>query len=442
LKTTKSPPVAQRAYFTTAMLSIGYALSYIDRLLPNLMIEPIKADLQLSDTQVSLLSGLSFAILYSIAAIPLARLADSWSRRGVIVIGLILWGAATALCGLASSFAIFFLMRMGVGLGEAGLTPAAYSLLADLFPPGKRARPTGIFVLSTALGSGVALLAGAVGLDFADSLRSQGGWWASIASWRLVLIWTGLATLALVPFMIFIADPKRVTHNAEVTPFREVLSEIWKHRRAYSPLMVGIPVINLAAYGALAWVPTFFIRTHGWSIQEAGLAVGGASIVGGIIGGIAGSWFIDYLNRRSASAALLFCVGAVAGCLALSVGLVVVSNASIQITFVLILSGLVLPIGVTGAVCLQDVARPAVRAQVSSIYLMLAAIVGVGLGPTLVAVFTDFVFANEGMLGWSIASVWLLVLSLVAPIILWNLGSFHALASQRRIEAQTLMQCE
>lgn len=428
-------PSRGRAYFTTAMLSLAYALSYVDRQLPNLLIQPIKADLGLSDTQVSLLSGLSFAIFYAIAAIPLARLADGWSRRGVIVGGLSLWGVATTLCGLAGSFGSFFAARMGVGLGEAGLTPAAYSLIADLFPPGKRARATGLFVLSSAVGSGLAMLVGAIGLQLVDELRqSTGGWLAHYASWRVVLAGTGVATLALVVPMLAIADPRGAPHAGGTIRLMAVVAEMWCERKAYAPLMLAIPLINVVAYGSVAWMPTFFIRTHGWSVQQAGLWVGGASIAGGVIGGSLGGWTVDVLGRRRPAAALVYCVGALAVCFVSSVVISAFPYVAVQLGLVMAQSAMMLAVGIIGAVSIQDVARPAMRAQVSSIYLMIAALVGVGLGPTAVALLTDYVFKDEAKVGWSIAVEWLVILMIVAPIVLRSRNAFSELALQRRLE--------
>ena len=159
-------PTPVVAWTTLAILFLAYISSFVDRMIISLLVEPIKADFQISDTQISLLLGLSFAIFYCLAALPIGRLVDIWSRKKIITVGITLWSFMTALCGLAQNYTQLFLARIGVGVGEASLAPAAYSMLADSFPPKKLGLAMGVFTMGTAVGAGLALIIGGAIISF------------------------------------------------------------------------------------------------------------------------------------------------------------------------------------------------------------------------------------------------------------------------------------
>ena len=159
-------PTPVVAWTTLAILFLAYISSFVDRMIISLLVEPIKADFQISDTQISLLLGLSFAIFYCLAALPIGRLVDIWSRKKIVTVGITLWSFMTALCGLAQNYTQLFLARIGVGVGEASLAPAAYSMLADSFPPKKLGLAMGVFTMGTAVGAGLALIIGGAIISF------------------------------------------------------------------------------------------------------------------------------------------------------------------------------------------------------------------------------------------------------------------------------------
>lgn len=162
-------PSSLSVWTTVTILMIAYVLSFIDRQILNLLVEPIRRDLVISDTQMSLLMGLSFALFYTICGIPLGRLADTSNRRGLIAIGVLFWSAATAACGMAKLYWQFLICRIGVGVGEAALSPAAYSLIADSFPPERRATAISVYSMGVYLGSGIAFLLGGLVIQFASA---------------------------------------------------------------------------------------------------------------------------------------------------------------------------------------------------------------------------------------------------------------------------------
>lgn len=417
-----------RPYVTVCILSLLYAFSFLDRNLPSLLLRDIKHDLSLSDTEVSLLTGTAFAIVYVLASFPLSRLADRGSRRSVIAIGVFIWGVMTALCGAASSFLLFFVARMGVGLGEAAITPASHSLIATLFPAGQRGRPMAIFNLGAILGMGSAMLvgAGAVALIEVGKSAFPQFFLAAVPTWRLVMMSIGLLTLLLVLLAVRIADPasaSRADPTADQS-LRKVLGVMWKERGAYAPLVLAIPFTNLGIFGFNTWVPSLFIRTHGWGESETGLKVGMASVIGGLVGALFSSLVSDRLASRSAAAPLNIVLCSITACTIIAWLIVLTNNPNIQLLLIGTLHVAVFPMGVLGVVALQGITHPSIRAQASAIFVMVAVLVGVGAGPTVVAVFTDFIIQDEQHVHWSMAYTWLLVMLVSGPIILFNRSAY------------------
>ena len=231
------PPFFKRPHVTVAVWGVLYAFSYLDRNLPSLLRPLILRDLGPTDTEVSFLTGASFAIVYVAASLSLAHLADRWSRRNVIAIGTACWGAMTALCSAASNFRIFFFARMGVGFGEAAIAPAFNALIAALYPSRKRARPMWLMMLGLILGTAASMLVGGGALALFDASKTvfPNSFIADISSWRLVMMSVGLLTILLVVPTLRIADPQpEKTSDGNAMPsIRETLAEIWKEKRAY-----------------------------------------------------------------------------------------------------------------------------------------------------------------------------------------------------------------
>lgn len=203
-------PSSLSAWTTVTILMIAYVLSFIDRQILNLLVEPIRRDLVISDTQMSLLMGLSFALFYTICGIPLGRLADTRSRRGLIAIGVMFWSAATAACGMAKLYWQFLICRIGVGVGEAALSPAAYSLIADSFPPERRATAISVYSMGVYLGSGIAFLLGGLVIQFASA---QGNVvlpvLGEVRPWQLIFLILGVAGVLFTLLMLAVREPAR-----------------------------------------------------------------------------------------------------------------------------------------------------------------------------------------------------------------------------------------
>lgn len=429
-------PFFKRPHVTVGVLTMLYAFSYLDRNLPSLLLPNIQRDLQLTDTEVSILTGTAFALIYVAASLPLARLADRWSRRGVIAAGTGCWGLMTTLCGGASTFRLFFLARMGVGLGEAAITPASNALIAALYPSGKRARPMSLMMLGLILGTAAAMLVGGAALAAFDAskIAFPNSFLADIPSWRLVLMSIGLATvLMVIPAMKIVDPPPEKTKDDDKMPsIRETLSEIGREKRAYAPLLFAFPYHSIGLFGFNTWIPTLFVRQHVWSVSETGVKLGIVTVVAGLAGATISSLAADKLANRSEFSPLAIALWCILGCTVITWLIVLIPNPIVQLALVACWHVTVFPISVMGLVALQEIARPKVRALVSSFVTMIVSLMGVGAGPTVIALFTDYVFQDRQAVGLSIGFAWLSVLVISGSIILFSRKAFVELVVKRR----------
>ena len=293
-------PSSTRAWMTVAILMLAYVLSFVDRQILNLLVEPIRRDLDITDTHMSLLMGFSFAVFYTICGVPIGRLADRKSRRGIIAIGVLVWSLMTALCGTPKPFWHFLVFRIGVGVGEAALSPSAYSLIADSFPPKLRGTAMSVYSMGIYIGSGLAFLLGGLVVKFASAqgdveLPVLG----MVRPWQLIFLVLGAAGVLFAAVLLLIREPSRKGVGAGVeVPLSEVAGYIRQNRRTVLCHNFGFACLAFAAYGSSAWIPTFFIRTYGWSASDVGVLYGSVVAVAGSIGIIAGGRLSDLLHRR------------------------------------------------------------------------------------------------------------------------------------------------
>ncbi len=280
-----------RAYanYVLGVLVLVYVMNFVDRQLISILIEPIKAEFGASDAEMGILTGFAFAIFYTIAGIPVARLADLWLRRSVIAIGLAVWSAMTALTGLSRSFTELTLARIGVGIGEAGGTPPSHALLSDYFPPERRATALGIFSLGVPLGTLVGY--------------SLGGWIGEHFGWRAAFVWIGLPGLALALLVrLTVREPRRGGYEATRRAGGSATTgEVLRHLRALQTFRWLVPAVSLASfsgYGFAIWKPVFLMRVHDFSMAEAGLWIGLLSGATGFLSTLLGGFVADWLARR------------------------------------------------------------------------------------------------------------------------------------------------
>ncbi|MFI8607448.1 spinster family MFS transporter [Pseudomonas sp. NPDC077649] len=401
-------PSSARAWVTVAILMVAYVLSFVDRQILNLLVEPIRRDLLINDTQMSLLMGLSFALFYTICGIPLGRVADTRSRRGLIAIGVLFWSAATAACGMAKLYWQFLLCRIGVGVGEAALSPAAYSLIADSFPAERRATAISVYSMGVYLGSGLAFLVGGLVIQFASA---QGNVLlpvlGEVRPWQLIFLILGGAGVLFTLLMLAVKEPARRGAGAGVAvPLADVGRYIRANRRTVLLHNFGFAGLAFAGYGSAAWVPTFYIRTYGWDAGQVGIVYGCIVAVFGCLGIVFGGRLADWMAKRGRSDANMR-VGLYAALGALPLVLLFPLMDTAFWASVLLAPTvfcLSMPFGVAPA-AIQEIMPNSMRGQASAIYLFVITLIGLGIGPTAVALVTDFVFADDNALRYSLLIV-------------------------------------
>ena len=242
---------------------LAMLVSFVDRQVITLLVQPIRQDLGINDTQISLLMGFAFAIFYVLMGVPIARLSDRYNRRNIIAAGIFLWSLATAACGLAKNFTHLFLARIGVGVGEATLTPAAYSMIADYFPKEKLGRALGVYSTGVYLGAGVATVAGGAAVKLISQANPvELPLLGTVAPWQMTFMVVGLPGLLLVlVMMLSIREParkdvnERIDSAAGAVPIREVLAFIWKNRGTFGSIFIGYAFGGMAFYRFLFWMP-------------------------------------------------------------------------------------------------------------------------------------------------------------------------------------------
>ena len=282
---------------------LAYTLSWMDRNLPAILIEPMKADLGATDTQLALLTGFAFALCHATLTVPLSWLVDRWDRARLVTLGVLVWSAMTFACGFAPSFEILFLTRMGVGLGEAVLLPAAYSLLADLFPREQRPKALMLFVLGSPIGSALALSGGGLLHGWFDTAAPS--WIGGLSAWRATFAVVGLLGVGVAALMLLLPEPRRRGAGVVVqvaTPANADNRAFFDYLRSAAfflvPVIGGVTLFNLFVNGFFAWLPPLFVRSFGWSLPTIGSTLGSAVLITGLIGAPLGAFLATTLGRR------------------------------------------------------------------------------------------------------------------------------------------------
>jgi MFS family permease len=396
------------AWYVVGVLLVVYTFSFIDRQILNLLVGPIRRDLEISDTGLSVLTGFSFAIFYTLFGLPLGRIADSYSRRGLIAAGFVMWSLFSAGCGLARNFAQMLLMRTGVGIGEATLAPAAFSLIVDYFPPERRATAQSVYAAGVYVGAGLAYVLGGIVIATtaasADYVLPLIG---TVRSWQLVFFAIGLPGVVFALLLFTVMEPARRGAGAKRTiPLKDVLSYYKDNRATFARHHAGVAVNFLAAYGAAAWVPSFFIRHHHWSAAQFGAVFGPEVAVCGVLGLVFGGWLADrYAAKGRRDACMRVIVLAIVLWLPFGVAYLLVPNATVAIALLApTLFFLAMPLGTMSA-ALMEVTPARMRGQAAAIMLFIGNIVGLGFGPTAIALFTDYVFRDDNLVGSSLLIV-------------------------------------
>ena len=378
----------------------------------NYLVVPIKEDMGLTDFEISFIQGWGFVLAYIIFSIPFGRIVDKVNRVRVLIGGIIIWSVATAACGFSKNSWQLVLSRSGVGAGEAALTPASWSIISDLFPVEKRSFPMSIYLMGPYIGQGLSLLFGAQILRIYNEPVTL---FESIIvqPWQIIFLIIAVPGIILGLFMFSLKDPERkeglTGDREENESIREVFSYIIKNIGAYMPLLIGSAFIIVLLYGLQSWVPTFLHRIHGWEHTRIGDQYGLVALFAGSLGVISGPVFERYLTKLNYNPPIIIL------CIITSIALTILG----PITFLSLNSDIVLiGIFITSffitfplalfATSLQNITPNQYRGVVSGLYVFTVNIVGYGLGPMVVAFFTDKVFKSEMAIDLSMATMFLI----------------------------------
>ncbi|MXW19753.1 MAG: MFS transporter [Gammaproteobacteria bacterium] len=413
----------RRSWYVVGVLTVAYICSFIDRSVLGLMVGPIRSELGISDTQFSLLHGFAFAIFYTLLGIPIAWLADRASRRNIIAAGIAVWSLMTAFCGLARTFGAMFMARVGVGVGEAALSPAAYSMIADLFPREKLGRALGIYSSGVFIGIGLSfiLVAELIGALDTVNLPVVG----ELTPWRLTLIVLGIPGLAIAALCFTFREPARLGAAKGGVPLGEVGRFFGSNFSLYALHFVAFSMLTLLFNAVMAWFAEYLIRIHDMDRGDAGWYIGLIVTFFGGGGIICGGLYADYLKRRGDNGgAIRSALLAAVVLLPFGAAATLMPNAGLSLLLcapLLFFSSWVFAPATTA---LQLFTPPAMRAQFSAVYLFVVNLTGIGFGGTAVALITDFVFRDDDMLHYSIALTAGLS-GLVSIILLWRLLAIY-----------------
>ncbi|SAL83709.1 major facilitator transporter [Caballeronia arvi] len=436
-------------WYVVVICMLAYVFSFIDRQVLALMIEPIKRDLHLTDTQFSLLHGFAFSLFYAVMGMPIAYLADRFARPRIIATGIALWSIATAACGLSQSFVQMFASRMSVGVGEAALSPGTYSMLADYFPKEKMGRAIGIYSLGSFIGGGIAFLVG----GYVIALLKHASVFTlpivgELRAWQLTFFIVGLPGLLVAfVFMLTVRDPARKglaqddTGNVKRVAMGDALRFIASHRKTFFCHYIGFSFYAMGLYCLMSWTPAFYMRRFGLTPVETGYMLGIVMLVANTTGVFCGGWLNDWLLRRGRTDAPMRAAWIGAACM-LVPAIAFTQTASLGASLAWLVAAMFfasfpLP---TSAAAMQALAPNQMRAQISAMFLLVSNLIGLGLGTTLVALVTDKVFGSPLAVGHSMALINAVAIVLAAGLLFAGCRQYQASLDREAREARTTVE--
>lgn len=407
-------PSARKAWALVAVLMAAYTCAFVDRQILTLLVEPIRRDLRISDTQFSLLTGGAFMIFYTGLGMPLAWLADRGNRRALIMAGMTFWSLMTAACGLATGFWGLFAARIGVGAGEAALSPAAYSMIADSFAPHRRARAMAVYVLGAIAGSGLALMIGGVVIHWANSagpitLPILG----AVQTWQIAFIIVSLPGFLILALMLGVSEPRRLEPAGSHSQPVSLRATLQSRAGVFFMVTFGYALLGVVIASYMAWAPSILIRAHGWTPSEAGLAFGAMLLFGCTGGVLAGGWIADRMAAAGASDALLrTAIGGGLAALPFSILMPLVENAVLASILLAVASFTFGIMNGLTAPTFQAMAPNRLRARIFALYFLIANPIAFVAGPTSVALISDRILHDANQIGQALS----IVSAIVTPI--------------------------
>ncbi len=383
----QTKPITSNRAYVLFILVVVYTFNFIDRQIIGILAVPIKADLGLTDTQLGLMGGLAFALFYTGLGIPVAMLADRFSRTWIMTAALAIWSLMTAASGLATNFWQLFAARLGVGVGEAGGVAPAYSLISDFFPPNQRARALSVYSFGIPIGS-------AIGIVF-------GGVIATLLDWRIAFFIVGLAGLVLAPvFRLTIKEPPRggFDRQREDTkpPNLKTILRTLAGKPSFWLVSLGASCSSMMGYGLFFWLPSFFVRSFDMTLLNASLYFGAVLLVGGLVGIWAGGWLGDRFGQMRRSRYIT--IPAFAFLATIPFYIIAMTSESMLLTFSVLLIPTALGLVWLGPVIsvIQHLVPPNMRATASAIFLFINNLIGIGIGTFAIGLLSDLLSVQYG----------------------------------------------
>lgn len=382
-------------WYVVGVLMLVSMLSLLDRQILSLLVAPLRAEFGINDAQVGLLLGIVFAGAYALAGLPLAHAADRGHRRNLILFGVLVWSAATGALAYAQDYGDLLLARAAVAVGEAALAPAAYSLIASTFPPGQTARANSVYAMGVYLGVGVAVVIGGALTQLSQSgaaLALPG--FGAVRPWQYVLLLLALAGPVMALLLLTVREPARVVHG----PARAGLGALWAHRRLLLLHNLGFAMFSLSGYASAAWLPAYFMRNHGWTPGQFGLAYGLIVMVFGCAGALFGGWLADRPgNRGSVAAPLRIGAATAAASLLAGLGYLLPVDGALAMALVMPAAFCIAMPGGLWPAALQRLLPQEVVGRAVAVCLLLVNLLGLGLGPTLVGLINHLLGQDQAL---------------------------------------------
>jgi MFS family permease len=417
---TRAWPPAARGWLAVALLALASIMSQFDRTVINLMVGPVKAAFSLDDTHFGMLQGIAFGIFYVLACIPIGRLADRYSRSVIIGVAIGFWSLFAMGSGLARTYLQLFLTRIGVAVGEASLTPAGFSMLADLFPPERLGKPVGAYLMSSPVGQGFAFMGGGLLLQWlsTSSLLASGPL-ATFSPWQAAFLIVGFPGLLLVPAFLLFRDPQRRGEDGAAAPLplplAEVVAVVRSRAVALALMFAGFAMVPVVSYAFGIWTPALFQRVYGWNPAQVGVGFGLIQLIFGTGGAYFGGWLSDRIAQRGQlDAPLKVAAFGFVGCGLFGALAPLMPSAPLALTLLapaIFLSNI--PYACAGT-ALQLLIPNRARAQVSAMYITMTTLIGLGVGPMIVGLMTDHLFPEPTGIRYSMA----IVVGVAAPVLM------------------------
>lgn len=419
-----------QSWYLVFVLLLFYIFSFIDRQIIALLVEPMKRDLHVTDTQIGLLQGVAFALLYCTLGIPIGRLADRMNRKSIVAAGVVIWSIMASLCGLARNVWQLFAARIGVGIGEAALSPAAYSMITDAFPREKLGRAFSVYNMGIAIGSGIALLVGGL---VVGAVSGEGQTFTlpvvgEVRAWQMVFIVTGAPGILLPLLLLSVREPARrgLIKTAmsgggisQKIPLGEVLKFMASNGRFYSLHFGAMAMMAMLGYAVGAWLPTVMARSYSIPAAQVGQVLGISVLSINTVGIFVAGRISDRLTAKGRTDAPIIV------CLATAIAVVLTSSlpafmpsAVLGLTMMCIAGFPFHGYVAMGPMAVNQVTPNQMRAQVSAVYLFTVNLLGMGVGPALVPFISDYILRDPMQIRWALLIV-VVSAGTIAAVLLW-----------------------